>query len=124
MSALTPIIKPQVPVSNILGITTKACTAKDRAAAKDRITKLRQASSIRALERRAYLAKIQRQVLTQGVSGKVDISDPWKAKREKEKMESRKRKIEREGRKNRFEEMRGREWMVEEAERVLGGLAV
>lgn len=65
--------------------------------------------------------------MIQDVSCGFDNSDPWKAKRGREKIESRKRRVERERRKRRFEEMRGKrggEWMVEEAEKMFGGLAV
>lgn len=55
-----------------------------------------------------------------------DTSDPYKAKREREKREGKKRRVERERRKVRFEELKGKrgDWRVVEVGRLLEGLEV
>ncbi|OBT64363.1 hypothetical protein VE03_05799 [Pseudogymnoascus sp. 23342-1-I1] len=131
MSAQTPTTKKptqvtlptrlttQCPIAIPLRTVTKSKVAcpNDRIA-KPRTTRARQAAAaVQAVEARANLAQIweesmRRSYIVNGGSGNGVSNDPYKAKREREKIEARKRRVQREGRRRRFEEMRGGKWEV------------
>ncbi|KFY85222.1 hypothetical protein V500_08597 [Pseudogymnoascus sp. VKM F-4518 (FW-2643)] len=92
MSAQTPTTKKPTPTTPLSTLTkSKPALQTDYTArariAKDRL-KAHRAAATQALEKRAYLSRIWKEALTQKVgNSESDASDPYEAKREREKME-------------------------------------